>query len=760
MRLSLLGLLVGLLSVVSALSAAGNKLLVVIEEEAEKAKYSQFWSDLQQRGFQITYHSPKDTGLSLFQHGETAYSHLLLLPVKSKALGPALTPNLLVEFVNAGSNILLALSAEQAVPVAISSLLLELDISISPDRSSLTVDHFNYDSKSAADKHDVLVLSSAGLPRQNVKNFFSVDGLIALPRAVGQVLGNASPYLSPILRAPSTAYTYNPKEEAEAIEDPFATGSQLSLVSAFQARNSARFTVLGSAEALEDKWFSASVKLPGDGKKDEKTANQAFAQKLSAWTFKELGVLKVGEVQHYLNEEPSSRPDLNPSIYRIKNKVHYSIAMSEWTMDHWTPFKPAAGDDVQLEFSMLSPFHRLNLLPSTTDTNSTIYSADFKLPDQHGIFNFFVEYRRPFLTNVEEKRTVTVRHFAHDEWPRSFVISSAWPWISGIWVTVAGWVVFSALCPGQLVSETTLQIRDTNLRLPVIPPCFSITLTCLLRLPTPRLLISPRRHVLIHHAPCGLPFDDCIATGSLIGQRRMQLLAGSGCQILRPLYVSGYAMTCSVFTKKLYKNGMREVPSSGRGRVSGPSPQKLYCGKRQRRRRTKRGPRKNFSIATMSGDPAAAAPPNGIVFFHYPSSPYARRVCWYLALRNISYAECVRPPSSALDAFPQQLQLTHSSDPTDHNTAAGPRGARGTLPAHTDHGHRPRRLRRHAPDPAAAGAALPGVRGAPGPFVPRHRGYRCAAEQVRRGRERLLLRCGYDAPGLARGEERAVHEGP
>nr|POF22332.1 dolichyl-diphosphooligosaccharide--protein glycosyltransferase subunit wbp1 [Quercus suber] len=445
MRLSLLGLLVGLLSVVSALSSGGNKLLVIIEEEAEKTKYSQFWSDLQQRGFQITYHSPKDTSLSLFQHGEPAYSHLLLLPVKSKGLGPALTPNLLVEFVNAGSNILLALSAEKPTPAAISSLLLELDISISPDRSSLTVDHFNYDSQSAAENHDVLVISSPEHPLKNVKNFFSVGGLIALPRAVGQLLGNASPFLAPILRAPSTAYTYNPKEDAEATEDPFATGSQLSLVSAFQARNSARFTVLGSAEALEDKWFSASVKLPGDGKKSEKTANQAFAQKLSAWTFKELGVLKVGEIQHYLNEEPSSNPELNPTIYRIKNQVHYSIAVSEWNIDHWTPFTPAAGDEVQLEFSMLSPFHRLNLLPSTTDTNSTTFSADFKLPDQHGIFNFFVEYRRPFLTNVEEKRTVTVRHFAHDEWPRSFVISGAWPWISGVWVTIAGWVVFSAL---------------------------------------------------------------------------------------------------------------------------------------------------------------------------------------------------------------------------------------------------------------------------------------------------------------------------
>jgi len=46
---------------------------------------------------------------------------------------------------------------------------------------------------------------------------------------------------------------------------------------------------------------------------------------------------------------------------------------------------------------------------------------------------------------LENKVTVTVRHFAHDEWPRSYVISGAWPWISGIGVTVAGWVVFVAV---------------------------------------------------------------------------------------------------------------------------------------------------------------------------------------------------------------------------------------------------------------------------------------------------------------------------
>lgn len=104
-----------------------------------------------------------------------------------------------------------------------------------------------------------------------------------------------------------------------------------------------------------------------------------------------------------------------------------------------------ANDALQLEFSMLSPFHRLALQPTESSADSTTYSSSFKLPDQHGIFNFKVNYKRPFYTSVEEKNTVSVRHFAHDEWPRSFVISGAWPWITGIGATITGWLAFVAI---------------------------------------------------------------------------------------------------------------------------------------------------------------------------------------------------------------------------------------------------------------------------------------------------------------------------
>jgi oligosaccharyltransferase complex subunit beta len=40
---------------------------------------------------------------------------------------------------------------------------------------------------------------------------------------------------------------------------------------------------------------------------------------------------------------------------------------------------------------------------------------------------------------------VTVRHFAHDEWPRSWRITGGWVWIAGLWSVVGGFVAFVAI---------------------------------------------------------------------------------------------------------------------------------------------------------------------------------------------------------------------------------------------------------------------------------------------------------------------------
>ncbi|RKF73214.1 Dolichyl-diphosphooligosaccharide--protein glycosyltransferase subunit wbp1 [Golovinomyces cichoracearum] len=396
MRLSLANFIViGILSIVQAASNNNQRLLILIENPNEKSNYSKFIADLEGRGFQISIDTPKNEKSALFELDERAYDHLAIFPCKSKGLGPNFTPQLLLEFINRGGNILLTLTSTRPTPTTIVSLLLELDIHLPNDRNSSLVDHFNHDVLSSNEKHDVILMPRPDAIRPDVKNYFRGDGIggevIAFPRGVGQTLGNDSPLLTPILRAPRTAYSYSSKEENNSVQDPFAVGPQLSLISTLQARNSARLTVIGSAEMLEDTWFDATVKRSiglggiGSNGKELRTSNQAFAKEVTGWTFKEIGTLKVGQIKHNL------------------------------------------------------------LKIVSTNENSTLFSTSFRLPDQHGIFNFMVNYKRPFLSNIEEKNTVTVRHFAHNEWPRSWLITGAWPWMAGIGVTVSGWIAFIAL---------------------------------------------------------------------------------------------------------------------------------------------------------------------------------------------------------------------------------------------------------------------------------------------------------------------------
>lgn len=92
-------------ALVSAKSAAGDRLLVVLDDVAEKDAYTTFLEDVKgmsaidvsarllfertvltdtARGMSITYETPKSEDLALFKHGERSYDHVLFLPSKVK----------------------------------------------------------------------------------------------------------------------------------------------------------------------------------------------------------------------------------------------------------------------------------------------------------------------------------------------------------------------------------------------------------------------------------------------------------------------------------------------------------------------------------------------------------------------------------------------------------------------------------------------------------------------------------------------------
>jgi oligosaccharyltransferase complex subunit beta len=209
------------------------------------------------------------------------------------------------------------MASTHVVPSTLAAVLAELDIILPDERTGKVVDHFSYDTISAAKSHDVLVVEAPRNVRPGMKDYFEIPGaFLSVPHAVGHILGNGA-LLTPVLRSPATAYSYNPKEQNQTIErdELFAAGRQLNLVTVFQARNSARVTVIGAAEMLQDKTFDTKVARRGG--QALFPANREFVTNLGAWTFQELGVLRVNKVEHRLD----GSNETNPEGYRIKNDV-------------------------------------------------------------------------------------------------------------------------------------------------------------------------------------------------------------------------------------------------------------------------------------------------------------------------------------------------------------------------------------------------------------------------------------------------------
>lgn len=370
--------------------------------------------------------------------------------------GPSLTPQRLAEFLDKEGNILL-LTAPSDTPEQAREFARQLEVEL-PPRGYLTVDHFNYDTHSSP-KHDVVLLPRP-VPSSSTGNYFlgGKDDLIAF-RGTGHILGNR-PLLIPVLSGSRTAYTYDAIEDDAHVEEAWAAGSQIHYVSALQTRSNARITVSGSVEMFSNEFFDMQVRAPGKSK-SVKTANQKFAKEVTEWTFKETGIVKVLKSRHYLANMTTI--EINPGAYRIKNNVvgaknaqcYYSYAdfsgkvfeieLTEYRAGRWIPFSIPNGDSLQLEFAMLDPYYRLPLFPISGTKESTIFSTTFSLPDQHGVFAFKVNYKRPYITFIEEHHSVTVRHFAHNEYTRSWNISGAWVWIAGILVSVVGWIGFCGL---------------------------------------------------------------------------------------------------------------------------------------------------------------------------------------------------------------------------------------------------------------------------------------------------------------------------
>ncbi|KAI8994538.1 Dolichyl-diphosphooligosaccharide--protein glycosyltransferase subunit WBP1 [Pilobolus umbonatus] len=402
-----------------ALSVSGQHVLVVLDSLKDRDVYSHFWLQLRERDFELVFKESSDTSIPLFYFGESLYSHIIHFAPKSNALAhvQGFSNIQLVDYVNKGGNLIIA--ADLDATDNIRALVSEFDIELDVER---VFSHTHFDQ--SQQDHSLIVTSSVEGPQTIVQK----GSAPVLYSGVGLNVGSL-PFSTAILTGESDAFisdSYSSKQNAD---------KTVTLVAAFQARNSARVAVAGSLDLFSDKLMNAPVEL-SESETYPKSGNEEFIRQITEWVFQEKSVLKV--VNHYHNKKGEFKQN---DWYRVKDEVVYTIEITEYKEDEWVPY--VAGD-VQLELIMLDPYLRLTLdqIPAPHEPFGR-FRREFRLPDVYGVFTFRVNYKRPGLTFISAEDQVSIRPFRHNEYPR--FLTAAYPYYASTASMVLGFIVFSAI---------------------------------------------------------------------------------------------------------------------------------------------------------------------------------------------------------------------------------------------------------------------------------------------------------------------------
>lgn len=407
-----------LVSLVSQISGE-KRVLALLENLAVKETHSIYFSTLAKNGFSLTYKVADDASLQLKKYGEFLYDHIIVFAPTVEEFGGALSAEAMTEFVDNGGNLLITgnINTGEVLREIASECGFEVD-----EEGSMVIDHLNFDATMDAGQHNLVVSDASNL----IKSELIVGGVKAplLYRGAGILADPSNPLVLGILTGSSSSYTHNPEEPIR--EYPHATGKNTLLIAGLQARNNARVVFAGSLEFFSDEFFNA--KISRNGGAPESTGNAELAETLSLWCFKERGLLRLDSVNHHLVGEKSP-----PEFYTIREMVEFSMQVSEKKDGAWVPFK---GTDVQVEFVRIDPFVR-----ATLNNKGGRVSAQFKIPDVYGVYQFRVNHNRVGYTRIQSVTQVSVRPLRHNQYER--FIPSAYPYYASAFSMMAGVFVFA-----------------------------------------------------------------------------------------------------------------------------------------------------------------------------------------------------------------------------------------------------------------------------------------------------------------------------
>jgi len=415
----------------------GKRTLVLLDNMPSKQLYTSFWTSLASAGYELDFKTPSSPAWNLKKYGEYLYDNVVIFAPKADDFGKTTFKDLLA-FVDDGGNVLMAADdrASESTRAFAESSGVRLDAS-----GTKVVDHFASNSNTDRDMSHASVLLGAPAVSANVLG----EGVgNVLYKGISMRMAASNELTTGVLAGNPTSYVSDATASSGMLSDTI--GSNMVLVAAVQARNNARMTISGSLKLFSNEYIL-----------EEGCDNANFALRLAKWTFGANHVLRFRDIQHSQEDgtppdvilHEKERPDLpqslypdpeitrNSLVYRIKDRITYSMVVEELTDEGWAPFLP---DDMQMEFVMLDPYVRTTMTPNhTTGRVETTFDA----PDDYGIYKFRVLYRRPGYSVLHAETKVSLRPFKHDEYER--FIFAAYPYYLSSLAMGVAFVVFSVV---------------------------------------------------------------------------------------------------------------------------------------------------------------------------------------------------------------------------------------------------------------------------------------------------------------------------
>ncbi|GJP43704.1 hypothetical protein CLOM_g9155 [Closterium sp. NIES-68] len=410
-----------------------QRILVLLDDLKNKDAYSIFFKNLADRGYDLDLRAARDSSLVLQKYGEYLYDAAIILAPKVSSFGGVVDVAAILDFVDSGHDLILA--ADSGASDTIRDIALECGVDLDENPKGVVVDHQQFARVSGRRDDHTLVVGSNLLNSSVILGPAPIKGPV-LFQGVAMTVSPTSELVVPVLSGSPSAYAADPA--ATLKEPPALQGKAVSLVAAMQARNNARVLISGSLALFTDSFFRAVVDVSATtsdaAAPDAKTSqwlspsgNEQFVSELSKWTFHERGHLKAENLRHNKAGESTE-----PAIYRVSDQLEFAVDIFEWAGSEWVPFK---GDDVQVQFYMMSPY----VLKTLAHDDKGRFFTAFQVPDVYGVFQFKVEHKRLGYSTISLSKQIPVRPFRHDEFER--FIPAAFPYYASTFSMMIGFFV-------------------------------------------------------------------------------------------------------------------------------------------------------------------------------------------------------------------------------------------------------------------------------------------------------------------------------